>query len=324
MLMNSRQNSFSTDKACGGVLFLAGPTAVGKSEVAFILAERLNGEIVSVDSMQVYRGLDIGTAKPSAAQRRQVPHHLLDIVELNESFDAAKFVRLACEAVTQIQARGKVPILCGGTGLYFKAFLDGLGEAPGPQTELRRELEATPLPDLLRELEQRDPATLARIDRHNPRRVIRAIEVIRLSGKPYSSQRAAWDSGRRQTATAGASCFFAISRENAELRERIEARVERMFSLGLVAEVEQLLPRGLAENRTALQAIGYRQVVDYLRGDRSLSETKALVKQRTGQYAKRQRTWLRRHLPAIWIPCGAHDTMADVAERIQALWSAAA
>ena len=176
-------------------VFLAGPTAVGKSAVALALAESLGGEIISVDSMQVYRGLDLGTAKPSAAERARVPHHLLDVVELSEAFDAAQFVRLATAAVVEIQARGRVPIFCGGTGLYFKAWLEGLGEAPPSDARVRAELEAAPLSELLAELEQRDPLTYARIDRQNPRRVIRAVEVIRLTGKPFSAQRANWNPG---------------------------------------------------------------------------------------------------------------------------------
>ena len=165
-------------------MLLAGATATGKSAVALLLAERLGGEIISVDSMQVYRGLDIGTAKPAAEERRRVPHHLIDVVALSESFDAARFVRLAQASVREIQARGHLPILCGGTGLYFKAFLEGLGEAPPADPATRAALESTPPPLLLEELERRDAATFAKIDRKNPRRVIRALEVIRLTGKP--------------------------------------------------------------------------------------------------------------------------------------------
>ena len=174
------------------LILLTGPTAVGKSEIALRLAEKIGGEIISVDSMQVYRGLDIGTAKPGAAERARVPHHLLDVAELTEAFDAARFVRLARTAVAEIQGRGRVPVLCGGTGFYFRAFLEGLGDAPPADAALRAALAQTPLPDLLRELEECDPATFQKIDRQNPRRVIRAIEVIRLTGRPFSAQRAAW------------------------------------------------------------------------------------------------------------------------------------
>ncbi len=171
-------------------VFIAGPTAVGKSEIALRLAEQIGGEIVSADSMQVYRGLDIGTAKPSAAERARVPHHLIDVRDLNESFDAAQFIRLAQKLVEAIQSRKKTPIFCGGTGLYFKAFLSGLGEAPSANPELRAELEALPFEVLLRELREQDPAAYEKIDKQNPRRVIRAVEVIRLTGKKFSEQRA--------------------------------------------------------------------------------------------------------------------------------------
>ena len=281
------------------LLFLAGPTAAGKSEVALLLAKKLNGEIVTVDSMQVYRGLDIGTAKPSPADRARVPHHLLDVADLTEPFDAAQFTRLAHRAVAEIQSRGRVPILCGGTGLYFRAFLDGLGEAPPADPAMRAALRAIPLPELLRELEQRDPATFARIDRQNPRRVIRAVEVIRLTGKPFSRQRADWQQATRNPQHEFA--FFGLSRTPADLHSRIDARVDAMFRQGLVAETEQLLERGLEQNKTAMQAIGYRQVVEHLRGVRSLPETIALVKIRTRQLAKRQLTWFRRQAQLTWI-----------------------
>ncbi len=300
-------------------LLLAGPTAIGKSEVALLLAECLQGEIVSVDSMQVYRGLDIGTAKPTEAERSRVPHHLLDIVELTESFDATKFVTLAHDAVRQIQARGRLPILCGGTGLYFKAFLEGLGEAPPADPALRLELEATPLPELLRELAERDPMTFDTIDRQNPRRVIRAVEVIRLTGKPFSRQRAAWAAGAQIPNTSDGPRFLALARPAADLRTRIDARVDQMFARGLVGETQQLLQRGLADNPTAMQAIGYRQVVDYLHGERSLPETVSLVKQRTRQFAKRQLTWFKHQLPVTWVPWPAHETAADMAARLAAL-----
>ena len=264
-------------------LLLAGPTAVGKSEVALLLAEKLGGEIVSVDSMQVYRGMDIGTAKASPAECARVPHHLIDVVELTEPFDAAQFVRLARRAIADIQGRGRLPILCGGTGLYFKAFLEGLGHAPPADAALRAVLEATPLPELLRELAALDPMTYERIDRQNPRRVIRAVEVIRLTGKPFSAQRANWEHAPRTTHHA-AHCI-GLARSMADLHQRIVARVDAMFHRGWVAETEQLLQRGLAGNRTAMQALGYRQIVEHLRGERSLPQTIELVKIRTSQFA---------------------------------------
>jgi len=289
-------------------LFLAGPTAVGKSEVALLLAEKLNGEIISVDSMQVYRGLDIGTAKPGAAERARVPHHLIDVAELNEPFDAARFCELAREAVQQIQARGHRPIFCGGTGLYFKAFLEGIGEAPPSNGALRAELETTPLPVLLDELATRDPVTFAKIDRQNPRRVVRAVEVIRLTGKPFSALRSAWNE-----TDADAARLIVLSRPKPELDARINARVDAMFAAGLVEETHGLLAKGLEQNPTAMQAIGYRQVVEHLRGERSLPETIELVKLRTRQFAKRQMTWFRRQ-PAAWI--SVEENASAVAEKL--------
>ena len=302
-------------------LVLAGPTAVGKSEIALLLAEKLNGEIVSVDSMQVYRGLDLGTAKPSAAERARVRHHLVDVVEVTEPFDAAQFTRFARQAVSEIQGRDRVPILCGGKGLYFKAFFEGLGEAPPGDAALRAELEATPVAELLRELAERDPATYERIDRQNPRRVIRAVEVIRLTGKPFSAQRARW---RPSAISHHQSLCFGLARSSADLHRRIDARVEQMFRAGLVAETEALLARGLAQNKTAMQALGYRQVVEYLRGERSLAETIDLVKIRTRQFAKRQMTWFRRQLPLAWIKVEPAEAAVDIAERLTREMMAAA
>ena len=295
-------------------VILAGPTAVGKSEIALRLAEQLDGEIVSVDSMQVYRGLDIGTAKPTPAERRRVPHHLIDVVELSEPFDAAQFARLAHAAVQDIQSRQRTPILCGGTGLYFNAFLEGLGDSPSADPVLRAELATTPLSELLRELEHRDPAMFQTIDRQNPRRVIRAIEVVRLSGKPFSEQRALWPS----RLAPHASRIFCLTCSPADLPPRINARVDEMFRRGLVAETQQLLAAGLALNKTAMQAIGYRQVVEHLRGERSLAETIEWVKIRTRQFAKRQRTWFRRQPAVEWItlPADGDAGMRQLLDRI--------
>ncbi|MBC8094295.1 MAG: tRNA (adenosine(37)-N6)-dimethylallyltransferase MiaA, partial [Akkermansiaceae bacterium] len=279
-------------------LFIVGPTAVGKSEAALWLAEKVGGEIISVDSMQVYRGLDIGTAKPPAEERARVPHHLIDVVDLAETFDAAKFVEMAGKSAAEIQSRHRVPIFCGGTGLYFKAYLEGLGEAPPSDPVLRAELEAAPLADLLQELARRDPVAYEKMDRQNPRRVVRALEVIRLTGKTFSGQRAGWNLPRTGEPAAR---LLGLSRNPDDLRLRINRRVDEMFRRGLVAETENLLKHGLAENRTAMQALGYRQVVEYLRGERSLSETVELVKIRTRQFAKRQMTWFRRQLNVDWV-----------------------
>ena len=297
-------------------IFLAGPTAVGKSEVSLLLAEQLGGEIISVASMQVYRGLDIGTAKPAPADRARVPHHLLDVVELNEPFDAAKFCALARLAEAEVQSRGRVPVFCGGTGLYFKAFLEGLGEAPPSDAKLRAELEAAPLSELLRELAERDPVAFGKIDRQNPRRVVRAVEVIRLTGKPFSDQRSAWNVPSR--ITHHASHLFVLTRAKPDLDARINVRVGGMFARGLVAETRALLAQGLEQNPTAMQAIGYRQVVEHLRGERSLGETVELVKIKTRQYAKRQLTWFRRHAAATWVEIASGEDARQVTQRILA------
>jgi len=281
-------------------IFLAGATAVGKSAVALELAELLGGEIVSMDSMQVYRGMDIGTAKPGPEERRRVPHHLLDVAAVSETFDAAQFVALAKAAERDIQTRGKVPIFCGGTGLYFRAFLEGLGGAPPSDPALREALSGLPLEQLLAELEARDPAAFEKIDRQNPRRVIRAVEVIRLTGRPFWEQRAAWTAGGAPTPFA-----YGLFRSVEAMSERIRRRVDRMFAEGLVEETRGLLGQGLGGNPAAMQALGYRQVVEHLRGERDAPATVELVKIRTGQFAKRQRTWFRKQMSLEWIDADA-------------------
>ena len=291
---------------------IAGPTASGKSDVAVALAESLGGEVISVDSMQVYRNLDIGTAKPTPEMRVRVPHHLLDVVDLTDGFDVAQFVRLAHQAVAEIQARNRVPILCGGTGMYFNAWLNGLGTAPAPDPGLRTELEALPTAALLEELARKDWQTFDEIDVANRRRVVRAVEVIRLTGRPFSTQRALWPD--RAPALVGRS--FGIERTREDLVARIEHRVDRMFADGLVGETQRLLGLGLAVNRTALQAIGYRQVVKHLRGEFGLRDTIERVKAKTRQFAKRQGTWFRGQLDLEWIRVEAEETSSEVARRL--------
>jgi tRNA dimethylallyltransferase len=295
------------------IIVIAGPTASGKSEVALFLAEWMGGEIVAVDSMQVYRGMDIGTAKPSKEDQRRVPHHLIDVVDVAQKFDAAQFVGMARQCVEQIRSRGNVAILCGGTGLYFRAFFDGLGNAPPADAELRRQLEQTPLQELLRELAERDRATYERIDRKNPRRVVRAVEVIRKTGIPFSEQKSEWHSKGLSERAPGLPAF-GLFRQAKDLHERINCRVGLMFEQGLVEETKQLLDRGLAENPTAMQALGYRQVVEHLRGERPLAETIELVKLRTRQFAKRQMTWFRHQLE--WIDVAPGQLASAVAQRI--------
>ena len=219
--------------------------------------------------------------------------------------------------MADIQTRGRVPILCGGTGLYFKVFLEGLKEAPPANAALRATLRATPLPELLRELAERDPVSYERIDRQNPRRIIRAIEVIRLTGKPFSAQRADWQPSTLNPQPS--TRHFGLARTPADLLRRIDARVDAMFHRGWVAETAQLLQRGLAQNETAMQALGYHQIVEHLRGERSLPETIALIKIRTHQFAKRQMTWFRRQLHLAWIHLEPQSSAEAVVKSIASL-----
>ena len=285
-------------------IYIAGPTAAGKSSIAVEIAQTLGGEIVSVDSMQVYRRMDKGTAKPTTTERASVPHHLIDIIEPSEAFDAARFV----ERVEEVLKRNKRVILCGGTGLYFKALLEGLGEAPGANERLRAELEDMDSAVLLAELEKNDPETLCKIDRQNRRRLVRAVEVIRLTGKPFSAQRAEW------TGQAPPH-FFLLQRAPEDLRQRIDTRVDQIFADGLVAETEALLP-DLQTNRTAQQALGYKQVIEHLRGERDLPATIALVKSRTWQYARRQQTWFRKMHGVIPVGVSPSENPTVTAQRI--------
>jgi tRNA dimethylallyltransferase len=298
-------------------LALVGATATGKSAVALALAEQLGAEIVSVDSMQVYRGLDIGTAKPTAAERTRVPHHLIDIVDLTQPFNAASFALAANAAILNIQHRRHNVILCGGTGLYLKALLDGLTSTPPPNPTLRASLESTPLPTLLDELHLRAPSIFKQIDHQNKRRIVRAVEVLRLSGTHPSLS-----PPQPSPPTPAKSLLLAtygLTRESSDLRQRIESRVDSMFANGLVTETSKLLPLGLATNRTALQAIGYRQVFEYLHGHTSLTDTIALVKQKSCQLARRQMTWFRNQLNVSWISVSPLEPPETTAHRLIAL-----
>ena len=275
----------------GATIYLTGATASGKSALAMHLAKRLGGEIISVDSMQVYCGLNIGTAKPSAEEQAEVPHHLIDVAQLSEAFDAAQFVRLAKSASESISSRGRIPIFCGGTGLYFRALMEGLGNSPPSDELLRDELSLLPFESLVAELKIKDPKAAKQIDLKNPRRVLRAVEVIRLTGRPYSEQRIGWDKLKRAPEN-----LYCINREVDVLNQRIHKRVDEMFSLGLIEETQILIKQGLRDNRNACQALGYRQVLDLLDGELSLESVIDKVKIKTRQFAKRQRSWFRNQM----------------------------
>lgn len=292
-------------------VLLAGPTASGKSAVAIVLAEALGGEILTADSMQVYRGMDIGTAKPTAEERARIPHHLIDLIEPWESFDAARWLGCARSAQGDVKGRGKASVVCGGTGLYFRVWLEGLDDDGRSDPDLRVSLEAMPLSELLQELEAGDRDTWAQVDRSNPRRVIRAVERLRRTGRAGAS-----GSGTAVEGPEGGPVVV-LQRTPADLRQRIDRRVEAMFAGGLVEETRGLLERGLRGNRTAMQAIGYRQVVDHLEGLADLPDTIARVKTKTWQFARRQMTWFRHQMPARWIEVAADEPPEVTASRVR-------
>ncbi len=267
---------------------LGAPTATGKTQVALALAAELGLEIVSADAMQVYRGMGVGTAKPSPADRARVPHHLIDVVTPDQPFSVAAFVTRAEAAIAEVLARGKLPWVVGGTGYYLRSLAAGLPTLPATDPELQAplwaRLEREGLESLVGELEAASSKDAARAQR-NPRRVIRALEVLQRSGRPPSTF--------PRTAPAHRYAKLVLLPELGALRPRIEARVEAMFAEGLVAEVQGLLGR-YREQLTATQAIGYKEVVAHLQGGSTLEEAKEMVKRATIRYARRQGTWFRK------------------------------
>ena len=295
-------------------VFLVGPTAVGKSATALELARTLDAEIVSADSMQVYRGMDIGTAKPTAAERALVPHHLIDVCEVSEVFDAKRFTEMASQVIDGIHARGRKALVVGGTGLYVRALRHGLFEGPSRNEELRERLEKMSAVQLFEELERLDPATAKRIDRHNPRRLVRALEVFHVTGQPISELQKEW--GRKEDNHSTVLPGFMLNRDRKNLHTRIEQRIDQQITSGWLDEVRQLRERGLEKNATAMQAAGYRELVTHLRGDLSLAEAVALIKTRTRQLAKRQLTWFRREPQLNWLEMGHEELPSITARRI--------
>ena len=295
-------------------VFLVGPTAVGKSTVALELARALDAELVSADSMQVYRGMDIGTAKPTKEEQALVPHHLIDVCEVSEVFDAKQFIEMASQAITGIHARGRKALVVGGTGLYVRALRQGLFEGPPRNEKLRERLEKMSAVQLFEELERLDPATAKRIDRHNPRRLVRALEVFHETGKPISELQKEWgqDADNRAAVPTG----FMLNRDRKDLHARIERRIDQQIAAGWVDEVRRLRESGLETNPTAMQAAGYRELVAHLRGDLSLAEAVALIKTRTRQLAKRQLTWFRREPQLDWLEMGREESPSITAKRI--------
>jgi tRNA dimethylallyltransferase len=285
----------------GQALILTGPTGSGKSRLALELAERLGAEIVSMDSMALYRGMDVGTAKPGAADRRRVPHHLLDVLEPWESASVAWWLERAAACCGDIVARGLRPLIVGGTPLYLKALLCGLFEGPPADPAVRdrlaREAERDGRQALHDRLARVDAAAAARLHPNDLRRVTRALEVWELTGRPISAWQTQWGAGLpRRGAEEGVPRCLWLDRPRAELYRRIDERVRRMIDEGLVEEVRALRRLGRPLSRAAAQALGYKEMFAYLDGRAGLAETVRLIQTRSRQFAKRQLTWFR-HLP---------------------------
>jgi tRNA dimethylallyltransferase len=287
---------------------IVGPTASGKSALAMALARRLALEIVVADSRQVFRGMDIGTAKPDAAARAAVPHHLLDLVDPDEPFTVADWVKRAHRVIDEITARGRLPLVVGGTGLYLRALVDGYDFGPGPapvelREGLRRQLDGEGLAASLARLDAIDPAAGARVDRTNPRRVLRALERAVLAGGPVTPTRTPFN---------GRVAMIGISRPASVLADRIAARTERMFDAGLVREVGALRAAGYGPELPALAGHGYREAALLGVGEWTHDQAVAATVRRTRQYARRQMTWLRADRRIVWL--SAADRPADAPE----------
>ncbi|MEK7311964.1 MAG: tRNA (adenosine(37)-N6)-dimethylallyltransferase MiaA [Chloroflexota bacterium] len=279
------------------LLVIVGPTAVGKSAIAIELAQRLDGEIVSADSRYLYRGMDIGTAKPTPADRARVPHHLIDVTDPDQPWSLAQFRDAADVLIGEINRRGRLPILVGGTGQYIHALLEGWSiprRAADPQLRagLAAIVERDGRDELYRRLQQADPAAAASIDRRNVRRVVRALEVTLITGQPFSAQRQK-PPPRYHAFTVG----LMLSRP--KLYNRIDARVESMLASGLVAEVQALAAKGYDWSLPALSAIGYKQIGMYLRGECDLPEAGRMIKRETRRFVRRQANWFKPGDPRI-------------------------
>lgn len=307
------------------LLVIVGPTAVGKTALALRLAETLAGEIISADSMQIYQGMDIGTAKPSAEEQQRVRHHLIDIISPAETFNVQDWVKLAEKAIEDITARGKTPIVAGGTGLYVNALLDGfLFPDTSADPELRKKLEARGERDpasLHAELAQVDPAAAARLHPNDLRRVIRALEVYYRTGSPISVlQKKAQRAHRPYD-----PLYIGLTRDRADLYARINLRVDEMLQQGLLEEVKELKERFLDASRqnraelTALQALGYKEILWALEGQKSLEEAVEILKRDTRRYAKRQLSWFRRDKRIKWFNL-THMSEREVHDRVVQLW----
>lgn len=282
------------------VIFIVGPTAVGKTDYAIRLAKEVNGEIVSADSRYFYRGMDIGTAKPSPEEQQGVPHYLIDVADPDETWSLALFRAEADKAIRDIYARGKQPIVVGGTGQYVRAVLDGWTIPEGePDHRLRDAIEswgkAVGAAELYRKLQMIDPEAASHIEWQNMRRTVRAFEVIFSSGERFSAQ-------RRKADPPYDARVIGLRRNRDELYQRIDLRVDRMLEAGFVDEVRTLLAKGYSEDLPSMSAIGYKEICAYLKGEYSLEEAAQLIKFRTHNYVRRQANWFKESDPSItWL-----------------------
>ncbi|MEU7940980.1 tRNA (adenosine(37)-N6)-dimethylallyltransferase MiaA [Microbispora bryophytorum] len=285
------------------VIAVVGATAAGKSDLAVELALRLNGEVINTDSMQLYEGMDIGTAKLTREERRGVPHHLLDIWPVTRTASVAEYQRLARPLIEGLRSRGRVPVLAGGSGLYVRAAIDDLefpGTDPDVRARLDKELAATGPAPLYERLNGLDPVAAENILPSNGRRIVRALEVIELSGRPFSATMPSYDA-------VYDSVQIGVEVPRPVLDERIERRVALMWEAGLVDEVRALAARGLAEGRTAGRALGYAQVLRFLSGEWTEEQAREETVRATRRFARRQESWFRRDPRVVWLPFDAPD-----------------
>jgi tRNA dimethylallyltransferase len=292
---------------------VVGPTATGKTALAVALARRLGGEVVNADSMQLYRGMDIGTAKPDAAERQGVPHHLLDVWHVRQAASVAEYRDLARAAIDRLRAAGTVPLLVGGSGLYVRAVLDALdlpGTDPRIRARLQEELATVGPAELHARLARVDPAAAAHVLPTNGRRIVRALEVVELTGGPF---RASLPDPRPHYPVVG----IALDREPAALDDRIAHRVDRMWAAGFVAEVQALAADGLREGPTASRALGYAQILAQLDGRLSAREARERTISTTRRFVRRQRSWFRRDASLTWLDAARPD-LADAAAAVVA------
>jgi len=320
----SREKSASAVPPAVDCWYLTGPTAAGKTAIGVELAERLGAEIVSLDSMALYREMNIGTAKPSRADRARVPHHLVDLVAPTDEFSLSEYVDAAHASIAEIKGRGRACLFVGGTPLYLKSLLRGVYQGPAADWEFRqqieRELQTLPLVALHQRLQVIDPLLAAKLHPNDKRRIVRGLEVFKLTGQRLSHLQTQFDEGR----AASAVKVFVLSWQRDELHRRIDARVEQMFAGGLVEEVGGLLARYGSLSRTAMQAVGYREVIEFLGGPANSSGFAACierVKARTRQFARRQETWFRALSECTFVPMQVGFEAAGVAKSIVKLAS---